>query len=93
MNVLLIVVCPFALFLLAIVLSVFLRYIRILIAPLVSSNSSYAIFLLPVVIIRQFWQTSPMINTIFTSRNRNILVLSNLLVVNVIITGKLFSFQ
>jgi predicted nucleotide-binding protein len=37
--VLYIVVCPFVLFLLAIVLSVLLRY-TILIAPLVSSNSS-----------------------------------------------------
>ena len=37
-----IVVCPFLLFLLAIVLSVFLRHIRILIAPLVYSNSSYS---------------------------------------------------
>ena len=92
MNVLLIVVCHFALFLLAIVLSVLLRY--------TDSDCPFGIFKL---FLCYFFVTSSHYQTIlpdlahdkyiFTSRNQNIFVLSNLLVVNVIINGKLFSFQ
>jgi hypothetical protein len=62
MYVLLIVICPFVLFHLAIMLSVLLRLadsdcpigildLRILIAPLVSSNSSFTLFVFPVFLV------------------------------------------